>query len=300
MPLENVNFLPRSELLTFDEIVRFTRVAAEMGVNKIRLTGGEPLVRRGLSDLVRMLNQIDGITDIALTTNGLLLAKHAAQLKSAGLTRLNVSLDALDEESFRAIARRDGLAAVLGGLKVAQEVGFENTRLNTVAISGVNENQVIPMAKFAREHGLHLRFIEFMPLDAEENWKKVDVLTGQRLRDWISDEIEPLRPIENADPSQPATDFEYADGNGKVGFINSVSEPFCQSCNRLRITSEGQIRNCLFSEAEWDVRKLLRGDATDDDISKLVLNCVGAKAAGHGSNDLQFARPSKAMYQIGG
>ncbi len=300
MPLENVNFLPKSELLTFDEIVRFTRVAAQMGVNRIRLTGGEPLVRRGLCDLIAMLNEIDGIVDIAMTTNGLLLEKHARDLQSAGLNRLNVSLDALDEETFLKIARRDGLQKVLDGLQAAKDVGFSNTKINTVAIAGVNENQVVPMARFCREHQLHLRFIEFMPLDAEENWRKADVLQGEWIRQQISQAIDPLVPVASQEPGQPATDFEYADGIAKVGFINSVSQPFCDTCNRLRITSEGQVRNCLFSTAEWDARQLLRGQSSDEDLAQLILDCVGAKAAGHGSSDLEFVRPQKAMYQIGG
>lgn len=300
MPLENVNFLPRAELLTFDEIVRFAKVAARMGVNQIRLTGGEPLVRRDFTELVKMLNQIDGIDDIAMTTNALLLEKHAVELKSVGLNRLNISLDALDEETFKRIARREGLQKVLDGIRAAQDAGFANIKVNTVAIANVNEDQIVPMASFCREQNLHLRFIEFMPLDAEENWEHADVLSGESIRQKISNEVEPLVAVETQDPHQPATDFVYEDGAGKVGFINSVSQPFCSSCNRLRITSEGQLRNCLFSTAEWDARKLMRSNATDNDIAQLILECVGAKAAGHGTNDLQFVRPQKAMYQIGG
>lgn len=300
MPLENVNFLPRSELLTFDEIVRFTEVAAKMGVDRIRLTGGEPLVRRGLCDLIKMLNEIDGIVDIAMTTNGLLLEKHASELRSAGLNRLNISLDALDEETFRKIARREGLQKVLDGIRTAKDVGFRQTKINTVAIAGVNEEQIVPMAKFCREQNLHLRFIEFMPLDAEENWRHADVLSGEKIREQISRDLEPLVPVQAQEPGQPATDYRYEGQAAKVGFINSVSQPFCNTCNRLRITSEGQVRNCLFSAAEWDARELLRSDAPDEDLAQLILDCVGAKAAGHGSNDLQFVRPQKAMYQIGG
>lgn len=300
MPLENVDFLPRAELLTFDEIVRFTTVAARLGVNQIRLTGGEPLVRRDFTKLVRMLNQVDGIKDIAMTTNALLLDKHAAELKSAGLSRLNISLDALDEATFKRIARRDGLQKVLDGIKAAQDAGFSEIKINTVAIAGVNEEQIVPMAGFCRDNNLHLRFIEFMPLDAEENWQHADVLSGESIREKISESIEPLIPVETQDPHQPATDFVYENGNGNVGFINSVSQPFCSSCNRLRITSEGQLRNCLFSTAEWDARKLLRSEASDAEVARLILECVGAKAAGHGTNDLQFVRPQKAMYQIGG
>lgn len=300
MPLENVNFLPRAELLTFDEIVRFTKVAARHGVNQIRLTGGEPLVRRDFVELVRMLKQIDGIDDIAMTTNAILLENYAAELKSAGLNRLNISLDALDEETFQRIARREGLQKVLDGIKAAQDAGFSNIKINTVAIAGVNEEQIVPMARFCRDNDLHLRFIEFMPLDAEENWQQADVLSGESIRQKISESVAPLVPADSQDPHQPATDFGYENGEGKVGFINSVSQPFCGSCNRLRITSEGQLRNCLFSTAEWDARKLLRSEASEEELAQLIFDCVGAKAAGHGTNDLQFVRPQKAMYQIGG
>lgn len=300
MPLENIEFLPRKELLTFDEITRFARVAADLGVNRIRLTGGEPLVRRDLSRLVEMLNGISGIDDIALTTNGLLLEPHAQSLKDAGLTRLNVSLDAMDAATFKLITRREGFEKVLAGIAKAKSIGFQPIKLNAVAIAGVNEEQIVPLANFCRQEELHLRFIEFMPLDADENWRHADVLSGDSIRETISDSINELTPIQKDDPSQPASDFAYRDGKGKVGFINSVSQPFCDSCNRLRITSEGQIRNCLFSTEEWDARKLLRTEATDQDLENLILECVDAKAVGHGSNDLKFVRPSKAMYQIGG
>lgn len=301
MPLENVNFRPRAELLTFDEIHRFVTVAARMGINKVRLTGGEPLVRREMWRLVEMLNSVPGINEVAMTTNAILLAKHAQHLRDAGLARLNISLDALDEAKFREIARRDGLDKVLHGIEVAQQVGFDSIKINTVAISDVNEDQVVPLARFCRERNLQLRFIEFMPLDAEANWQNSAVLSGESLRKIISDAVCELVPIDPVDPHQPAVDFEYTDGSGSVGFINSVSQPFCNKCNRLRITSEGQLQNCLFSSGQWDVRELLRNtDANDQQIAQLILDCVGAKAAGHGSNNLDFVRPDKAMYQIGG
>ena len=301
MPLENVDFRPRNELLTFDEIHRFVQVAADLGVNKVRLTGGEPLVRRDLWRLVEKLSSVDGIQEIAMTTKAILLADHAQQLRDAGLKRLNISLDALDNETFRRIARRDGLEKVLHGIEVAQGVGFDSIKINTVAISDVNEDQVIPLARFCRDHDLHLRFIEFMPLDAEANWQDSAVLSGESLRSIISQAVMELAPIEQADPNQPAVDFAYTDGQGKVGFINSVSQPFCGSCNRLRITSEGQIQNCLFSSGKWDARALLRdSDCCNEQIAQLILDCVRAKSAGHGSDNLDFVRPDKAMYQIGG
>jgi cyclic pyranopterin phosphate synthase len=281
-------------------MARFVRVAAELGVNKVRLTGGEPLVRAELHKLVEMLAAIDGIEDIALTTNGILLADQAEALKAAGLRRLNISLDALSAETFRKISRRDGFEHVLEGIFAAQRAGFEKIRLNAVAIRGITEPEIIPLGRFARQHGLEMRFIEFMPLDAEANWESEQVLTGEEIRRVLEDEFGPLLPAQRDDPSQPATDFVFGDGVGRIGFINPVSEPFCSDCNRLRLTAEGQVRNCLFSIEEWDARRLMRGAGTDDELADLVRDCVGAKKAGHGIDREDFVRPERAMYQIGG
>jgi cyclic pyranopterin phosphate synthase len=300
MPDENVRFKPRSELLTFEEIERFVRVVARLGVNKLRLTGGEPLVRADLPKLVARLASIDGIRDIALTTNGILLEEQAQALKDAGLTRVNISLDALSEETFRRIARRDGLDRVLAGIHAAKRVGFERIRLNAVAIKGITEPEIVPLARFARAEGMEMRFIEFMPLDAEQHWQHDQVLSGEEIRAAIEEAIGPLEPAERPDPSQPATDFQFADGSGKVGFINPVTQPFCEDCNRLRLTAEGQIRNCLFSTVEWDARALLRGGGTADELAQLIRDCVRAKKPGHGIDSSDFVRPERAMYQIGG
>jgi cyclic pyranopterin phosphate synthase len=300
MPNENVQFKPRAELLTFEEIVRFVRVMAGVGVNKVRLTGGEPLVRHHLDDLVRMLAAIPGIEDLALTTNGLLLAQQAEALKRAGLARLNISLDGLQEETFQKISRRSGLDQVLEGIHVASRLGFRKIRLNAVAIAGITESEIVPLGQFAREHGLEMRFIEFMPLDAEGNWDDTQVLSGAKIRKILEDAIAPLEPLTVEDASQPATDYRFADGRGRIGFINPVTEPFCHACNRLRITAEGSVRNCLFSMEEWDARKLLRGGATDDQIVDLVRQSIAAKKPGHGMDQEDFVRPERAMYQIGG
>jgi cyclic pyranopterin phosphate synthase len=300
MPNENVRFKPREELLTFEEIVRFAQVAASLGVNKLRLTGGEPLVRADLHKLVAQLAQIDGIDDLALTTNGILLAEQAQGLKDAGLTRLNISLDTLDEATFQRIARREGIDRVLAGIATAQQVGFEKTRLNAVAIRGITEAEIVPLVTFARERDLELRFIEFMPLDAEEHWQSDQVLPGEEIRRVLEAAFGPLVPADRPDPSQPATDFVLADGGGSIGFINPVSQPFCGDCNRLRITAEGQIRNCLFSMTEWDARALLRGGGSDDELALLIRECVWAKKPGHGIDSPEFLRPERAMYQIGG
>ncbi|REK10279.1 MAG: GTP 3',8-cyclase MoaA [Planctomycetota bacterium] len=300
MPAENIRFKPRDELLTFEEIERFVRVVAAMGVDKIRLTGGEPLVRHDLPVLVRKLAEVPGIREVALTTNALLLAEHAAALKEAGLSRLNISLDSLEPETFRRIARRDGLDKVLAGIFAAQKVGFASIKLNAVALRGITEPEVVPLCQFARRHGLEMRFIEFMPLDADGNWDNEQVLTGGRLREIIEAEIGPLVPLVSEDPAQPATDYAFAEGEGRIGFINPVTQPFCHRCNRLRLTAEGQVRNCLFSTEEWDARQLLRGGASDEQLALLVRESVGAKKAGHGINSDKFLKPGRAMYQIGG
>jgi len=300
MPDENVAFRPRHEILSFEEMTRLVRLLATVGINKIRLTGGEPLVRADLPTLVAQLAQVPGIEEIALTTNGILLEEQAAALKAAGLTRLNISLDTLTEETFRRISRRDGLDRVLAGIAAAKRVGFERIRLNAVAIRGITEPEVVPLVNFAREQGLEMRFIEFMPLDAEQTWQHDQVLTGDEIRRLIEAAIGPLEPAARPDPSQPASDFRLVDGSGAVGFINPVSEPFCSDCNRLRLTAEGKLRNCLFSMVEWDVRTLVRNQATDAEVLQLVRDCVAAKKPGHGIDSPEFLRPERAMYQIGG
>jgi cyclic pyranopterin phosphate synthase len=300
MPAEVVKFKPRHELLSFEEVERFASVVARLGVNKIRLTGGEPLVRSHIADLVRRLAAIDGIDDLALTTNGLLLPEQASELYAAGLHRLNISLDALDEATFRQISRRNGLERVLAGILAARDAGFQRIRLNAVSIRGLTEPQVVPLARFSRDHAFELRFIEYMPLDADGAWKKEQVLSGDDVRATLQREFGPLDPVVAADPSQPSTDYEYRDGSGRVGFINPVTHSFCGSCNRLRLTAEGQIRNCLFSTTEWDVRALLRTGGSDAEMTALIRAAIGAKRAGHGIDTASFIKPQRAMYQIGG
>jgi cyclic pyranopterin phosphate synthase len=300
MPNENLQFLPRTELLSFEELTRLVQVAIQAGIRKFRLTGGEPLVRRDLHRLVQSLSRLPGVEDLALTTNAVLLAEQAELLRAAGLMRLNVSLDSLRSEVFERITRRNELDKVLAGLRRAVEVGFEKIRINAVSIRGMTEDDVLPLAHFCREAGHTLRFIEYMPLDAEQGWTESLVLTGAKVRQLLEAEYGPLEPCERPDPSQPAVDYQFADGVGTVGFINPVSEPFCGDCNRLRVTAEGQLRNCLFSTEEFDVRALLRGGGSDAAILELLQRCVGAKKAGHGINDPKFIRPQRAMYQIGG
>jgi cyclic pyranopterin phosphate synthase len=300
MPAENVRFKPRSELLTFEEIERFVRVLAPLGIETLRLTGGEPLVRHGLPRLVAMLARVPGIRDVALTTNGILLAEQARALRDAGLRRLNISLDTLNPETFFKISRREGFAQVLAGIAAAQQIGFDKIKLNAVAIKHLSEPDIVPLGRFARERGLEIRFIEYMPLDADGQWDCDQVLSGDEILDVLAAEFGPLEPLPVTNPSQPATDYRFVDGGGTVGFINPVTHPFCSDCNRLRLTAEGQVRNCLFSVVEWDAREVLRGGGSDDDLIQLVRSCVAAKKAGHGINSDEFVRPQRAMFQIGG
>jgi cyclic pyranopterin phosphate synthase len=309
---EEVVFRPREEMLTYEEIARVVGVVAGLGIRTIRLTGGEPLVRRDLSTLVGQLVAIPGIDEVALTTNGLLLAEQAAALRAAGLSRLNVSLDALRADVFEKIARRRGLDRVLAGLDAARRAGFAVTppagfaaaaiRINAVSIRGLTEDEIVPLAEFCRREGFHLRFIEFMPLDADEGWERPQVLSGAEVREILETSLGPLVPVAGTDPGQPAIDYAWADGGGRVGFIDPVTQPFCDRCDRLRLTADGQFRNCLFSTVEWDVRGLLRcpDPVSDAAIAAVVHDCIAAKKAAHGIDTPAFERPARAMYQIGG
>jgi cyclic pyranopterin phosphate synthase len=297
---EEVVFRDRSELLTFEEIAHFVRVAAGLGIDKVRLTGGEPLVRKDLHRLVRMLVAVPGLTDLALTTNGVLLAEQAAELHAAGLRRLNVSLDTLDPGRFREISRRDGLDRVLAGLAEATRVGFTRIKVNAVALRGVTELDAVPLARFCRERGYELRFIESMPIGADP-WDRSKALLADELLDLLGRGVAPLVPAAGTDPSAPAAEYEYADGGGRVGVIASVSRPFCGACNRLRLTAEGRVRNCLFALDEADAKPLLRRPAPDDaGLSDLLRRVVWAKWEGHEINSARFVKPGRTMHAIGG
>ena len=300
---EEVVFRPREELLTYEEIARVAAVASRLGVRTIRVTGGEPLVRRDLAVLVRQLVGIPGVDEVALTTNGILLADQAHALREAGLTRLNVSLDSLREEVFERITRRAGVAQVLAGLAAAKRAGFRTIRINAVSIRGLTEGEILPLAAFCRREGFHLRFIEFMPLDADGAWAREQVLSGAEVRAILEHSLGPLRRVDqppSIDAGQPAVDYAWADGGGRVGFIDPVTQPFCGRCDRLRLTADGQLRNCLFSTVEWDARRVLREGGDDQTLAALLRDCVAAKRAAHGIDTPAFDRPARAMYQIGG
>jgi len=297
---EAVTFLPKSHLLTFEEIERLVRVAVGLGISKVRLTGGEPLVRRGLNGLVARLVAVPGIVDLGLTTNGILLAGQAQGLFDAGLRRINISLDTLDPTRFRALTRRDGLDQVIDGIKAAKVVGFDPVKLNAIALKGFTEADLVPLARFAREHEAELRFIEYMPLDAGA-WERDKVLLASAIIDRLSDEFGLLVPIHDGDPQSPSLDFAYADGRGRVGIIASVSRPFCGSCNRLRLTADGKLRNCLFALDETDLKQLLRDPLSDDEtLIQAFQQSVGDKWAGHEINSAQFIQPERLMHAIGG
>lgn len=301
MPLE-ATFRPAGDLLSFDEIARVVAVAARLGVRTVRLTGGEPLLRAGLPRLVARLVALPGIDEVALTTNGLLLEAQAAELRAAGLARVNVSLDAIDDEAFRRVARADGLQRVLAGLAAARAAGFAPVRVNAVSVRGVTEGQAVALVRHCRAEGHHPRFIEFMPLDAESGWSGAQVLTGAEVRAILEAEFGALEPVPSVDPGQPAVDYRWPDGS-LVGFIDPVSRPFCERCDRLRLTADGQFRNCLFSTVEWDARGVLRGGAAaeiDERLAAMLLECTAAKRAAHGIGEPGFERPARAMYQIGG
>jgi cyclic pyranopterin phosphate synthase len=296
---EDVTFLPKDELLTFEEIAHFVRVAAGLGVKKVRLTGGEPLLRRDLHKLVALLVPVPGIIDIGLTTNGLLLKAQARPLFDAGLRRLNVSLDTLDPGRFRALARRDGLEHVIEGLLAAKAVGFHSIKVNAVSIRGSTEEDVVPLARFAREHGFELRFIEYMPIGAD-SWEREKVFFAAEIIDCLEREFGALVPVADFDPRAPATEFAYADGGGRLGIIASVSRPFCHRCNRIRLTADGKLRNCLFALDEADVKPLLRGPADDGSLAEIIRRSVRDKWEGHEINTARFVKPARTMHSIGG
>jgi cyclic pyranopterin phosphate synthase len=300
MPEREVAFVPREEILSYEEIERFARLAATLGITKIRLTGGEPLVRKDLPDLVRKLAVIPGIQDLALTTNGVLLGDMAAPLYDAGLRRVNIHLDTLDRERFLRITRRDELARVLAGIARCRELGFSPIKINAVAVKGLTEPDIVPLACFGRENGIEVRFIEFMPLDAQGLWDRGKVLLAGDIINILSREVAPLVSIPGDDPRAPATEYRYGDGLGRIGFIASVSRPFCLNCNRIRLTADGQLRYCLFAIEETDIRALLRGGASDGGILDAVRSTVRAKWQGHEINTARFVAPPRPMYAIGG
>jgi len=300
MPEDAKNFQPRAEILTFEEIERFVRVAVGLGVNKVRLTGGEPLLRRNLPVLIEKLNAIPGIRDIALTTNGVLLPQLAEPLYQAGLRRINVHLDTLDRQRFLQITRRDEFDKVMAGIEKCLALGYSPIKINAVAVKNLVEDDIVPLARFGREHGIEIRYIEFMPLDSQSLWDRNKVLLMDDMLALLASEIGPLEAIPDQDVRAPATEFRFKDGIGSVGFIASVSKPFCLNCNRIRLTADGHLRYCLFAIEEMDVKTPLRAGASDEDLAQLIRDNVKAKWLGHEINTAKFVPPPRPMYAIGG
>jgi cyclic pyranopterin phosphate synthase len=299
MPAEGLPWLDRAEVLTFEEIERIVALLATMGVGDVRLTGGEPLVRRDFPRLAAMLAQIDGVEDLSVTTNGFLLERDAAALVAAGVNRFNVSIDSLQRDRFFEMTRRDALPRVLAGLEtLAQFPEAHPIKVNAVALRGFTEQEAIPFAEFARQHPYEVRFIEFMPLDADPAGPRDQVLSGEEIRAAIH-AVHPLEP-EPREPSATARVYRFADGNGRIGFINPVSEPFCGDCNRIRITADGHLRTCLFSHNETDLRGPLRGGASDDELASVIRDAVWRKELKHHVNDPGFIQPTRSMSAIGG
>jgi cyclic pyranopterin phosphate synthase len=300
MPAEGLEWLGRDEILSFEEIARLVGVLARLGVDEVRLTGGEPLIRRDLPTLVGMLSATAGVHDLSLTTNGVLLDRLAGPLVDAGLQRLNVSLDSLNHVRFAEITRRDALDAVLRGLEEAERYPeLRPIKINCVAVKGFTETEVPALAELARRKPYVVRFIEFMPLDADQAWREDDVLTGAEIRAIIEAEHGPLVELP-AKLSSTARRYRFADGAGELGFVNPVSEPFCSSCDRIRLTADGQLRTCLFSRREWDLKTPLREGASDDELTQLMRFAVRHKELKHRINDPGFVRASRSMSQIGG
>jgi len=290
MPEGETAFATRSEILTYEEIERFVRLAVTLGITKVRVTGGEPLLRKDLPALIARLTAIEGLREVALTTNALLLEDQAASLYAAGL----------DRRRFAQITRRDELERAVRGLMSAHKTGFAPIKINAVAMKGLTEPDVAPLAHFGRDRGFEVRYIEVMPLDGQALWDRSQVLTMDEILATLRREVGPLEAVPEADPRAPEQLYRYLDGRGTVGFIASVSRPFCLNCNRIRLTADGKLRYCLFAIEETDVKSLLRGGASDAQITEAVRETVRRKWLGHEINSSSFVPPPRAMYAIGG
>ncbi len=296
MPEEGLDWLKREELLSFEEITRITKILVEnYGINSVRLTGGEPTLRANLSDLISMLSELP--IEIALTTNGISLDKNAHNFRSAGLHRVNISIDSLKAERFKEITLRDDMKKVITGIEASIEAGLSPVKINVVVMRGINDDEIIEFAKFGRERGVIVRFIEFMPLDADEKWSTLSVVSLDEIFSTINS-VYPLEVVKRS--NAPASRFRYIDGQGEIGIVASVTQKFCDTCDRIRITADGQFRNCLFSNEEFDLKEALRSESSDKEICELLEMAVSAKREGHGIGNVDFIRPARSMSQIGG
>ncbi|WP_214410907.1 GTP 3',8-cyclase MoaA [Sphaerisporangium fuscum] len=301
MPPEGLDWLPKPDLLTADEICRLVAIGVErLGITEVRYTGGEPLLRRELVDIVGRTAALRPRPQVSITSNGIGLARLAAPLAAAGLDRVNISLDTLDRDTFVKLAHRDRLADVLAGLEAADEAGLRPVKVNSVLMRDVNDAEAVPLLRFCLEHGYELRFIEQMPLDAQHGWRRENMVTAEEILDRLSArfELTPDDPAERG--SAPAEVFLVDGGPARVGVIGSVTRPFCGACDRVRLTADGQIRNCLFATEESDLRKAMRSGASDDELAERWTAAVRGKRAGHGIDDPSFLQPARPMSAIGG
>ncbi len=301
MPAEGLDWLPKPELLTDDEVVRLVRIGVELlGIREIRFTGGEPLLRRGLTGIVERTAALRPRPELSITTNGIGLARTAQALRDAGLDRVNVSLDTLRPEAFQELARRDRLAEVLDGMAAAATAGLVPVKVNSVLMRGVNDGEARDLLRFCVNRGYELRFIEQMPLDAQHGWRRANMVTAEEILTTLSEEFV-LKPDDSAERgSAPAERFLVDGGPARVGVIGSVTRPFCGACDRVRLTADGQVRNCLFAREESDLRGPLRAGASDEELAALWCRAVAAKLPGHGINDPTFLQPDRPMSAIGG
>jgi GTP 3',8-cyclase len=299
MPEDGLPWVPAEDLLTRDELIRALRVAIDLGVRTVRITGGEPTLRRDLVDMVAALAPLG--VELSLTTNGYLMDRLAAPLRDAGLNRVNISVDSLDRDRFKRITRRDGLQRVLRGVEASLEAGLRPVKINAVVVRGFNDDEIVPMARWARDLGVELRFIEFMPLDAPGDWTRDQVVPAGEVLAKLDDELGLEPPDTSAERgSAPAERYRYRDGNGSVGIIASVTRAFCAQCDRVRLTADGQIRTCLFAETEYDLRTVLRAGSDDELVARCYLDAVARKQWGHRINEPDFVQPARGMSQIGG
>jgi cyclic pyranopterin phosphate synthase len=290
---------PPSQMLTFEEIERVVRVAVGLGIDKVRLTGGEPLLRRQIEKLVEMLARIPGVRDLAMTSNGFLFAQKGRALRDAGLRRISFSLDSLDRENFKKITGRDGLPELLASLELAQELGLQPIKINAVIIRGINDHEIEALGEFAANRALSLRFIEFMPLDSSRAWQKEIVVPGREILERLQKRFV-LQPLVSLNPSETARRWAMPDGLGEIGIIAPVSEPFCGHCNRIRLTADGKFRTCLFSLGEHDARRLLRSGASDEDLREFLRSVAWQKEDRHHIGEANFVQPERTMSCIGG
>jgi cyclic pyranopterin phosphate synthase len=300
MPKEAMEWQPKAEILSYEEIVTLAEIFVGLGVNKLRVTGGEPMVRRDIESLIARLSKIEDLADLAMTTNAHFLRGRARGLKEAGLQRITISLDSLTPDRFALLTGRNELNQVLDGIDAVIEAGLHPVKVNCVAIRGINDDQVVRFASFAREKGVHVRFIEFMPLDNGKIWRREMVAPGEELRQRIQ-AIYPLERVKSENLSETAKRWRFADGApGEIGFINPVTQPFCGHCSRIRLTADGMIRTCLFSTVEHNIKRLLRGGATKDELVEFIIATVEKKEERHHINDPEFVQPLRTMSCIGG